>query len=81
VLQVRPFNVSSSGAIDLNEQKHIPLTAAEGKATLVRSDIIFNNTNTKELVGKTALWDGPEGCAFSNHMMRIRVLDQDISPR
>src|SRR5207244_1482619 len=47
----------------------------------VRHDIIFNNTNTKELVGKTALWDGPEGCVFSNHMTRLRVLDRYISPR
>jgi type I restriction enzyme, S subunit len=81
VLQVRPFNVAATGAIDLNEQKHIPPAAANGKPTLIRNDIIFNNTNTKELVGKTALWDGPDGSVFSNHMTRLRVLGEQISPR
>jgi type I restriction enzyme S subunit len=81
VLQVRPFNVTSSGSIDLIQQKHVPDSAAEGKPTFLRDDIVFNNTNTKELVGKAALWNGPEGCVYSNHMTRLRVLTKDISPR
>jgi len=81
LLQVRPFNVSAAGGIELDEQKHVPPVAAEGKPRLISSDIMFNNTNTKELVGKTALWDGPEGCVFSNHMTRLRVLDKNISQR
>jgi type I restriction enzyme S subunit len=81
VLQVRPFNVTSSGSIDLTQQKHVPESAAEGKPTLLRDDIVFNNTNTKELVGKAALWNGPESCVYSNHMTRLRVLTKDISSR
>jgi type I restriction enzyme S subunit len=54
---------------------------AHGKPTLANGDILFNNTNTKELVGKAALWSGPDGCVFSNHMTRIRVRDPRVSPR
>lgn len=80
VLQVRPFNVSSGGAVDLSQQKHIPPDAAVGRPTLLANDILFNNTNTKELVGKSALWNGPAGCVYSNHMTRLRVLSPDVSP-
>ena len=81
VLQVRPYNVTTRASISLEEQKHIPAVASEGKPTLRDGDILFNNTNTKELVGKAALWHGPEGCVFSNHMTRIRVTDPTVSPR
>lgn len=81
VLQIRPFNVTPSGSIDLTQQKHVPIDAAEGKPTLLHDDIVFNNTNTKELVGKAALWNGLDGCVYSNHMTRLRLLTKDISPR
>lgn len=81
VLQVRPFNVTSNASITLNQEKHVPLDAARGKPSLLDGDILFNNTNTKELVGKTGLWRGPEGCVFSNHMTRLRVVDPTIPPR
>lgn len=36
-------------------------------------DILFNNTNSTELVGKTALVTKALPYAFSNHLTRIRV--------
>ena len=81
VLQIRPFNITSEARITLDQEKHIPLDAAVARPTLANGDIIFNNTNTKELVGKTALWRGPAGCVFSNHMTRLRIVDPTISPR
>jgi type I restriction enzyme S subunit len=38
-------------------------------------DIVFNNTNSEELVGKTAYWNRQGHFALSNHMTIIRVLD------
>jgi type I restriction enzyme S subunit len=81
VLHVRPYNVTPQASIVLEQQKHVPSSAAQGKPTLVAGDVLFNNTNTKELVGKTALWNGPENCVFSNHMTRIRISDPTIPPR
>jgi type I restriction enzyme S subunit len=45
-------------------------------AYLLRSnDVIFNNTNSEELVGKTALWMKSERAVLSNHMTIVRVRD------
>jgi len=38
-----------------------------------QGDILFNNTNSPELVGKTSVFDEDEAPAFSNHMTRLRV--------
>ena len=47
---------------------------------LKKGDVVFNNTNSSELVGKTAYYDYVDPLAFSNHMTRIKyygeVLEQ-----
>lgn len=74
---MRPMNIDRSGRIDLTVVKSVPST--EGR-TLSAGDILFNNTNSPDLVGKTALiGDREAGFAFSNHMTRVRV-DESISP-
>lgn len=75
VPHIRPFNVTTSGEISLAQIKYIPAEAAKGKPRLRRGDIVFNNTNTKELVGKCAVWEDDAEPVFSNHMTRIRVHD------
>ena len=39
----------------------------------MKGDIVFNNTNSPELVGKTAYYDVTDVAVISNHMTRIRV--------
>jgi len=73
---IRPFNVTTNGEISLEQIKWIPPHAGTDKPRLRRGDVVFNNTNTKELVGKCALWDLESEPAFSNHMTRIRVLEE-----
>lgn len=74
---MRPMNIDRSGRIDLTVVKSVPST--EGRV-LSPGDILFNNTNSPDLVGKTALIGEREaGFAFSNHMTRVRV-DESISP-
>lgn len=41
---------------------------------------IFNNTNSQELVGKTAIYKGNIPYKFSNHITRIRVNKEKIIP-
>jgi type I restriction enzyme S subunit len=44
-----------------------------GKYNLRIGDILFNNTNSVELIGKTALFRNEvQNCVFSNHITRIR---------
>lgn len=76
---IRPFNIQPNGKISLEQIKSIPLDLASGKPTLSQGDIVFNNTNTKELVGKCAVWEGNQEFVFSNHMTRIRLHDKQIN--
>lgn len=80
VAHIRPFNVTTDGDIHLDVVKSIPEEAATGKPTLKRGDVVFNNTNSKELVGKCALWDETDEPVFSNHMTRVRVTAEICDP-
>jgi len=70
VPHLRPMNVDRDGRIDLAVVKSV----AESKGVELRlGDVLFNNTNSAELVGKTAVVSAREsGFAFSNHMTRVR---------
>ncbi|MCK9631366.1 MAG: restriction endonuclease subunit S [Methanoregula sp.] len=75
--QLRPMNVSQSGRIVLDVLKFIETDRDVSNYCLQQNDVIFNNTNSAELVGKTAAWDGElEHCVLSNHMTIIRVINR-----
>ncbi|MBU0909739.1 MAG: restriction endonuclease subunit S [Proteobacteria bacterium] len=79
--QIRTHNVSPDGQITLNGLKRVTPSEAEAKKYLLEpGDIIFNNTNSEEWVGKTALYELEEPLAFSNHMTRIRANKALIMP-
>jgi type I restriction enzyme S subunit len=74
-------NVTTTGMFDWSSFVRVPATNEIVKEyELEAGDILFNNTNSAELVGKSALFEGhSEPVVFSNHFTRIRVakeLDQ-----
>ena len=77
VPHIRPFNLGTNGNISLEQIKFIPVEISEGKPTLHNGDILFNNTNSKELVGKCAVWNNDEPYVFSNHMTKISIKNKD----
>jgi type I restriction enzyme, S subunit len=75
VPHLRPMNIDREGKIDLSVVKFV---ASTGGIELAAGDILFNNTNSPELIGKTAVVSRREhGFAFSNHMTCVR-LDEGI---
>ena len=43
------------------------------KSNLKEGDVLFNTRNSTELVGKTAIWNGPEGTyLYNNNLLRMR---------
>jgi restriction endonuclease S subunit len=72
---LRPMNISSSGDLVWEGTKFIPRSEiADKQAYLLRKgDVLFNNTNSKELVGKTCYIGENVEAVFSNHMTRIRA--------
>ncbi len=67
--QLRPMNIDSNGRLALDEVKY---AAVESPPMLLENDVLFNNTNSPELVGKTTAIRQDARFTFSNHMTRIR---------
>ncbi|MFI6326538.1 restriction endonuclease subunit S [Nonomuraea sp. NPDC050556] len=70
IVHLRPMNVTRDGKIDLSDVRYV---ADESDRRVTAGDVLFNNTNSPELVGKTALITSDEPLAFSNHMTRLRT--------
>jgi type I restriction enzyme S subunit len=75
VLYLQPFNMREDGRIDLSQAKYVELPRDPEPYLVQQGDIIFNNMNSKELVGKTALFPYKGTFLLSNHMTIIRLLD------
>lgn len=74
LLHIRPFNIGIDGELNLAQKVYIPSTSIEKSlAQLESGDVLFNNTNSVELVGKTALVREPLCAAWSNHVTRLRA--------
>ena len=78
ILHLRPFNISNSGQIDFATTKFVETDRKLDNYLLCKGDVIFNNTNSEELVGKTAYWDRDKQSVLSNHMTILRVLERDF---
>ena len=71
---LRPNNIGIDGKLDLTLVKRVPFEAGDlSRYDLKPEDVLFNNTNSQELVGKTAIFDLEGTYSFSNHLTRIRV--------
>ena len=70
VQHLRPMNITSKGVIDLGDARHVP--ADFNPKRLQEGNVLFNNTNSPALVGKTAhVGPSSSGKAYSNHMTRV----------
>ena len=69
VVHMRPMNVSRNGTLDFSEMKYVEDSSDR---RLRAGDVLFNNTNSAALVGKTAFVESNVEMAFSNHMTRVR---------
>lgn len=70
---LRMNNLTYSGEMDLRDLKYITKVQADEKYLVKEGDILFNRTNSKELVGKTAVYVGPEPMAYAGYLVRGRT--------
>jgi type I restriction enzyme S subunit len=82
-VQLRMNNIGLDGRLVLEKTLRVPIEKTNmGKYNLRIGDILFNNTNSVELIGKTALFmDEVKNCVFSNHITRIRPDTQLINSK
>lgn len=82
LIHLRPFNLANDGTLSFDQLYRVPPEGApKGKRMLEEGDILFNNTNSAELVGKAALVEQAMEAGFSNHMTRIRVNRARVIPQ
>ena len=73
---LRMNNITYGGELDLSDVKRIDVPENElGKCTVRRGDVLFNRTNSKELVGKTCVYDRDEMMVLAGFVIRVRVND------
>ncbi len=82
VIQLRMNNVDTRGNLVWDEFLRVPADeAAIEKFGLKIGDVVFNNTNSTELVGKSALFTGyDEPVTYSNHFTRLRTKPDIADP-
>ncbi len=75
---LRMNNITYSGGWDFKSMKYIELTGKEAAKYLVhKGQILFNRTNSKELVGKTAVYREDTPMAFAGYLVRGIVNSQN----
>lgn len=74
---LRMNNITYGGELDLSDVKRIDVPENElNKCTVRRGDVLFNRTNSKELVGKTCVYDRDEMMVLAGFVIRVRVNDR-----
>ncbi|WP_349363742.1 MAG: hypothetical protein ABL307_16610 [Roseitalea porphyridii] len=82
VVQLRPTNMDAEGRwlfekVTFVEDSAVPPSAKE----ITAGEVVFNNTNSQQLIGKSAVWDASFGerAVLSNHMTQI-VMNDGFDP-
>lgn len=75
VPHLRPLNLNIYGELSIAKTKFVPKEAVGKGDWCQRGDVLFNNTNSTEMVGKSAVFDLEQPCACSNHMTRLKPLN------
>ena len=70
-----------NGELALDDLKYLPADYDEFPALLLETgDLLFNRTNSPELVGKVAIYKGnPTPCSFASYLIRVRFI-KEIAP-
>lgn len=70
---LRMGNITYEGSWDFSSLKYIDLDDKDKNKYLVRrGDLLFNRTNSKELVGKAAVYEEDKPMAFAGYLIRVR---------
>lgn len=70
---LRMNNLTADGHLDLNDMKYIDISEDEIEKYIVRKgDVLFNRTNSIDLVGKTVVFDLSENMVIAGYIIRVR---------
>jgi len=83
VIQIRPTNINEDREFVFDRNVYLPeaLLQEFPQDRLQKGEVLFNNTNSQELVGKTIFFDLVGDYFCSNHITRILVDTTQLNPR
>ena len=71
---IRMNNITYDGKLDLSDTKRITIPDADVESFIVRQgDVLFNRTNSRDLVGKTCVFDQSEPMIIAGYIIRLRM--------
>lgn len=71
---LRMNNITRTGEMNLTDLKFMQLTARHRERYIVRAgDVLFNRTNSPDLVGKTAIYRNMKPMAYAGYLVRLRT--------
>lgn len=82
VFQFRMHNFTRESSLDLSKRRRVNATPKQLQSqSIAAGDVLFNSTNSPELVGKSALIRHlDEPAVFSNHFLRLRTDPDRLDP-
>lgn len=83
VFQFRMNNITAEGRLDLGKRRRVPKDYRNIDRFLLQpGDVLFNATNSPDLVGKSAFFPGlEEPATLSNHFLRLRSRNGELDGR
>ena len=80
IIQIRPTNLDENGILKFEKNIYIPRDVSS-EHLITKGEVLFNNTNSQELVGKTAYFDLEGDFVSSNHITRIKTDINQLLPQ
>lgn len=75
------MNNIKNGELDITNLKYIDLNNKKFETYILnKNDIVFNRTNSKELVGKCAVFNLKETYSFASYLIRLKLNLELINP-
>jgi type I restriction enzyme S subunit len=82
VPMLRMNNLTTDGKLDTSDLAYVRLSNDEfEKYRLQKGDLLFNRTNSNELVGKTTLFELDEDYVFASYLIRFKLNPKLVDPR
>jgi type I restriction enzyme S subunit len=79
---LRMNNISNEGRLSVSNLVYVSLSEKEREAfRLERGDLLFNRTNSYDLVGKTALFDLEEEYVCASYIVRFKLDTKQVYPQ
>lgn len=73
-IYIRMNNITYDGELDLTDMKRIDVPEKDLAGCMVQEgDVLFNRTNSKDLVGKTCHFTGDEPMIIAGYIIRLRM--------